>query len=94
MKYLLLLLTFALLYMGCSKPVAAPPRVADGTFPTIRCADHPLPQFVLGVNQHPTEQEQATLCDCIWSQLGERRRIQSFPTRFGEAIRSCSTSPL
>ena len=71
MKYVFLI--FTLLYMGCSRPIAAPPATA-GTFPTIRCTEHPLPEFTLGADRTPSGQEQAELCGCIWSHLGAHDR--------------------
>jgi hypothetical protein len=102
-KYFFLIL--ALVYTGCSTPKAAPPATAPASS-TIRCNEHPLPEFTLDSEQ--SESEQAAVCDCIWSQLSERDRelatqlrngrgtkassMKSFPIRFGQAIGTC-TSP-
>jgi hypothetical protein len=102
-KYFLLIL--ALLYTGCSTPKAAPP--ATDTAPsTIRCNEHPLPEFTLGSERVPNE---AAVCACIWSNLNEQDRqvatnlrnglsnqtsiMKSFPTRFGKAIQACTSAP-
>lgn len=101
MKYSLLLL--ALIYTGCSTPKAAPPAT-DTALPTIRCNEHPLPEFSLASLGNLTE---AAVCDCIWLRLSEQDRqmatnlrngltaksaiMKSFPTRFGQAIEACSS---
>lgn len=102
MKYFFLIL--ALTYTGCSTPKAAPPAT-DTAPPTIRCNEHPLPEFSLAAGETSNE---AVVCDCIWSRLSEQDRqtatnlrngltnkasiMKSFPTRFGQAIEAC-TSP-
>lgn len=104
MKYFFLIL--ALVYTGCSTPKAAPPATDTATS-SIRCNDHPLPEFTLGSDRSSNE---AAICDCIWSNLSEQDRevatnlrnglsnksavMKSFPIRFGKAIGTCtSTAP-
>ncbi|MDY6949647.1 MAG: hypothetical protein SXG53_28555 [Pseudomonadota bacterium] len=88
MKFTLLL--FALIYMGCGRPIAVPPA-PRGALPTMRCPEHPLPQFSLGANPLPGKQQQAVLCSCIWSQLSEHDRRQFVPISFGKALQRCTT---
>lgn len=102
MKYLFLIL--ALVYTGCSTPKAAPPTT-DTAAPTIRCNEHPLPEFSLAAGEISSE---AAVCNCIWSHLSEQDRqvatnlrngitnkasiMKSFPIRFGQAIGTCTTT--
>ena len=102
MKYFFLIL--ALIYTGCSTPKAAPPAT-DSALPTIRCNEHPLPEFSLASLGDSSE---AAVCDCIWSRLSEQDRqvatnlrngtdteaslMKSFPTRFGQAIGTCTSA--
>ncbi|WP_129774674.1 hypothetical protein [Peristeroidobacter soli] len=102
MKYSLLIL--ALAGTGCSTPRAAPPT-SETTSATIVCSAHPLPEFTLRSDHLSNE---AAVCDCVWSSLSEQDRKvatdlrnghsdeasieSSFPTRFGQAIGTC-TSP-
>jgi hypothetical protein len=101
-KYFLLIL--ALSYTGCSTPKAAPPAT-DTAAPTIRCNEHPLPEFSLAAGETSSE---AAVCDCIWSHLSEQDRqaatnvrngitnkasiTKSFPIRFGQAIATCTSA--
>jgi hypothetical protein len=101
-KYFFLML--ALTYTGCSTPKAAPPAT-DSEFPTIRCNEHPLPEFSLASLGNSSE---AAVCDCIWSRLSEQDRelatslrngltikasiMKSFPARFGQAIGTCTST--
>lgn len=66
-------LIFALIYAGCTTPATAPPATDDAS-PMIRCTEHPLPEFTLSADHSPSEQEQATLCSCIWSRLSDQDR--------------------
>ena len=104
MKYFLLIP--ALIYMGCSRPPAAPPATGE-TLATIRCADQTLPTFGINI-ANPSEQEQSALCECVWSRLADHDRklaaslrnqrqvssssMESFPIRWGKAIGTCSSA--
>ena len=39
----------------------------------VRCKE-PLPAFTLGRNSHPTKEQEAALCTCIWESLGTWER--------------------
>jgi hypothetical protein len=42
----------------------------------VRCKE-PLPVFTLGENSNPTKSQEATLCGCIWENLGSWERKTS-----------------
>jgi hypothetical protein len=43
----------------------------------------PLPEFTLGPNSHPTQDQESALCTCIWSNLNQSDRIISQNIREG-----------
>lgn len=84
-------LIFALIYAGCSTPAAAPPALNNAS-PMIRCTEHPLPEFTVGADQSPSEQEQATLCSCIWSRLSDQERAVADKLYGGKKLRVAASS--
>ena len=103
MRYVVLI--SALIYMGCTTNPAAAPPATDDMSPRVVCANHPIPEFSLGTDSVPGEEQQAALCECIWSRLDQQDRKvaanlrqeadsgmrgkDSFPAHFGKAIRDC-----
>lgn len=52
------------------------PCVADGPNYEVRCKER-LPEFTLGPNSHPSQDQESALCACIWSDLDQPDRIIS-----------------
>lgn len=69
--------TLVLATASCSREDPRP--ALQGEPFVVRCTEQPLPEFTLGPQSHPTDQQQVELCSCIWSRLGswERRTSES-----------------
>jgi hypothetical protein len=55
------------------------PAVLAGNPFVVTCKE-PIPEFTLGINSNPSEQQVQQLCSCIWSKLGtwEKQTSQAF----------------
>lgn len=62
-------LGLALVLLSSTAPVQAKPY-------EVRCQE-PLPTFTLGDKSNPTKAQVATLCSCIWQNLGSWEREAS-----------------
>lgn len=66
MKFIALFVAITLFACGQGAALAAVPR---GQHYEAHCKE-PLPVFTLGENSQPTKMQEATLCACIWQNLG------------------------
>lgn len=59
------------------------PCFADGPYYEAHCKE-PLPEFTLGKNSHPTQDQESALCACIWGGLSQSDRAISQNIREGK----------
>ncbi|ADL55810.1 hypothetical protein [Gallionella capsiferriformans] len=62
----------SILCTGCS-PQPAQNTKSEGVPFIMHCTEH-LPEFSLGVNSHPSIEQQSALCSCIYNGLSEWTR--------------------
>ena len=74
MKKIKAVLLLVLLVMtGCGEKSQQASTQGGAPF-AVHCATEPLPEFTLGANSHPTSEQVASLCSCIWNGLGSWER--------------------
>jgi hypothetical protein len=66
MKIKAVLLGSAIALSGCSQEAAPPPSAGNAQPYVVHCTEA-IPEFTLGPRSHPTKEQEAHLCGCIWS---------------------------